>query len=205
LETALRLLHPFTPFFTEAIWQALPRRAREGDALIVAEWPEPDPSLLDDEAEADMSLLMDLIRGIRNSRAEYDVTPGKRIPALIAAGGAAPMLEAQRALLCALAKLDPAQLSIAAEMAPPDQAASVIVGEVICYLPLAAMVDLTAERERLGATLADVQRRIAHSEGLLGGQFAERAPAHVVERERNKLAELLSEATTLHERLAALE
>ncbi len=205
LETALRLLHPFTPFFTEAIWQALPRRAREGDALIVAEWPEPDPSLLGDEAEADMGLLMDLIRGIRNSRAEYDVTPGRRLPALIAAGGAAPMLEAQRALLCALAKLDPAQLSIAAEMAPPDQAASVIVGEVICYLPLAAMVDLTAERERLGATLADVQRRIAHSEGLLGGQFAERAPAHVVERERNKLAELLSEATTLHERLAALE
>ena len=205
LETALRLLHPFAPFFTEAIWQALPDGAKEGEALIAARWPERDAALLDDQAEKQMDLMMDLIRGIRNRRAEHNVTPGKRIPALIAAGGAASMLDEQRSVLCALAKLDPAQLVIQPVAEPPDRAATVIVGEITCYLPLVAMVDLTAERERVSKALSDIENRIARSEGLLAGEFAQKAPAHVVQRERGKLADLQGERATLKERLAALE
>jgi len=204
LETALRLLHPFTPFFTEAIWQALPRPVNANEALMVSAWPEADPGLIDDAVEADMALTMDLIRSIRNRRAEYDVTPGKRIPALIAAGDQLALIEDQRERLCALARLDPERLVICAEMEPPDQAASVIVGQVIAYLPLAGMVDLDAERERLQGGLADVEARIARSRNLLAGAFAERAPEHVVQRERDKLADMESEAATLKERLAAL-
>jgi valyl-tRNA synthetase len=205
LETALRLLHPFAPFLTEAGWQALPACARKGEALIMAGWPVANASLVDDQAENEMGLVMDLIRGIRNRRAEHNVTPGRRIPALIAAGDATPLLEGQRAVLSALAKLDSAELIIRPTAEPPDQATTVVVGDTICYLPLAALVDLTAERERISKLLSDIDGRITHSEQLLAGEFAQKAPDHIVQRERDKLAGLQSEHATLTDRLAALE
>jgi valyl-tRNA synthetase len=205
LETALRLLHPFMPFVTEAIWQALPDEAREGEALMVQRWPEADDALLDGAAEGRMGLVMELIRGIRNLRAEYNVTPGKRIPALVAAGPAAQWLDEQRAVICSLAKLDADQLTIQPTIQPPDQSATVVVGDTVGYLPLAALVDLEAEQERLSKALAEVEARIARSEGLLAGDFAEKAPTHVVQRERDKLAELQAEQTKLKERLAGLD
>jgi valyl-tRNA synthetase len=205
LERALRLLHPFMPFVTEAIWQALPDQVRDGEALMMARWPEPHAALLDDEAEEWMGLAMDLIRSIRNRRAEYDVTPGRRIPALVAAGDAAHWVEEQRAVLCALAKLDSDQLSIQPTVEPPDQAATVVVGDVVGYLPLAGLVDLEAERERLSKELAAIEVRIARSRGLLAGEFAHKAPAHVVQRERDKLADLQAEQGRLKERMRTIE
>jgi valyl-tRNA synthetase len=222
LETSLRLLHPFMPFVTEALWQALPTppvpppRAggtEGGHSLMLARWPEVDGVFLDAEAEDQMALMMELVRGFRNLRAEYNVTPGKRIPALIAAADAAGFLEDQRAVLCSLAKLDADQLTIEAALEPPDQSATVVVGDVVGYLPpvlseaegLAALVDLDAEKERLGKDLADVESRIARSQGLLAGKFARKAPAHIVQRERDKLAELQAEQAKLKERLAALK
>jgi len=205
LETALRLLHPFMPFVTEAIWQALPDETRGGEALMMARWPESDDTLLDDEAEERMALMMDLTRSIRNLRAEYNVTPGKRIPALIAVGDGAGWLDEQRAILCSLAKLDASQLTIQPTIQPIAQAATIVVGDIVCYLPLAALVDLDAERERLSKELTGIESRIARSEGLLAGEFAQKAPEHIVQRERDKLADLQTEQAKLKERLAALE
>ncbi len=204
LEMSLRLLHPFMPFVTEAIWQALPDAIKEGEALMMARWPESDPALLDDEAEAQMTLLMDLIRGIRNRRAEYRVTPGQCIPALIAAGEALDVLDAQRAVLCSLANLDGEQLTVAKALEAPEQAATIVAGDATCYLPLAEIVDLEEERERLSEELAEVKERIAHSEDLLAGEFAEKAPEHIVQRERDKLADLQTEYARLEDQLAAL-
>jgi valyl-tRNA synthetase len=227
LETALRLLHPFMPFVTEALWQALPAPplsprpagkdapplspplagGRKGGerSLILARWPEVDEALLDAEAEEQMALVMDLVRGLRNLRAEYNVTPGKRIPAAIAAGDAAEWLNGQRAELCSLAKLDSDQLTIQPTIKPPAQSATAVVGDVVGYLPLAALVDLDAERERLAKELDEIDGRIARSEGLLAGEFAQKAPGHIVQRERDKLADLQAEQVKLKERLAALE
>jgi valyl-tRNA synthetase len=204
LETSLRLLHPYMPFATEAIWQALPDETKEGDALIVAHWAEPNLVFLDDGAEESMILLMDLIRGIRNRRAEYRVTPGKRIPAIIVAPDAYDVLVDQQAVLCSLAKLDPDRLTIDQSMEPPSQAATIVVGKTTCYLPLAEIVDLEEERQRLSEELADVEGRIAHSKDLLAGQFAERAPEHVVQRERDKLKNLKTERAELERRLETL-
>jgi len=223
LETALRLLHPYMPFVTEAIWQALPHppllpphregmgegRPHEGEVgedetLMLARWPEPDTALLDEGAEGQMDVAMALVRGVRNRRAEYDVTPGKRIPALIAAGDAVQWLDDQRAVLCALAKLAPDQLIIESTFQPPDQAATVVVGDVVCYLPLAGLVDLAVERGRLSEKLAGIEERVSRSESLLAGEFAQKAPEHVVQRERDKLADLRAEQAKLEERLAAL-
>ncbi|MGD8245502.1 MAG: valine--tRNA ligase, partial [Anaerolineae bacterium] len=166
--------------------------------------PRADQARLDGDAEEDMNLLMELIRGIRNRRAEYRVTPGKRIPALIAASDALDVLDDQRPVLCWLAKLDPDQLAIQASLEPPSQAATIVVAETTCYLPLADIVDLEEERERLSEELADVENRIARSEDLLAGPFAERAPEHVVQRERDKLSDLRTEQAKLGRRLEAL-
>jgi valyl-tRNA synthetase len=204
LETSLRLLHPYMPFVTEALWQALPEGVREGDALIVAPWPEVDPAWMDEQAEAHMELSMALVRGIRNLRAEYNVTPGKRIPALVDAGEMAPQLEEQRALLSFLARLDEDELRIAETLTPPEQVATVVVGDVVGYLPLAGLVDLEAERDRLARELAGVMERITRSEELLAGEFAEKAPPHIVDRERDKLAELEITRQQLQDRLERL-
>ena len=204
-ERALRLLHPYMPFVTEALWQALPAEAKEGEALIVARWPQADPARYDEAAEAGMALLMEIVRGIRNVRAEYNVQAGKRIPATIAAGKALTLLEARRPLFVFLARLDEAALQIVPESEKLPQAATIVVGEVVIYLPLAGMIDLEAERARLRKKLAGVEKRIAAGRARLDGPFAQKAPAHVVEAERRRLAEMESEAAQLRENLAALE
>jgi len=204
LERALRLLHPFMPYLTETLWRALPAAVKEGQALIVARWPGAEPALLDEEAERQMGLMMDLIRGIRNLRAEYDVTPGKRIPAIIAGDEATDVLKSERATLSSLAKLDAEELTIQPAVEPPGQAATVVVGDVVGYLPLAGMVDLAAERARLTDDLADVEARIQRSEELLAGEFAQKAPPHIVQRERDKLADLQASREQLRERLERL-
>jgi valyl-tRNA synthetase len=170
----------------------------------VARWPQADEALIDRDAEADMAMMMELIRGIRNRRAEYHVKPGKRISATIASPEALDVLAEERAMLSALAKLDPAQLIIEEAIDPPSQAATIVVGTTTCYLPLAGMVDVGAERTRLSEDLADIEARIARSEKLLDGQFAERAPDDVVRREREKLADLMTEKAKLGQRLETL-
>ena len=204
LEASLRLLHPFMPYVTEAIWQALPGEVKEGEALIVAPWPQADEVQVDGEAETDMGTMMELIRGIRNRRAQYRVTPGKRIAAMIAAPDTLDVLEEERPMLCSLAKLDPEQMTVAEAIDPPSQAATIVVGTTTCYLPLAGMVDVEEERARLSEGLAEVEARIARSEKLLEGPFADRAPEQVVERERDKLADMMTEKSKLGQRLEML-
>ncbi len=205
LDEALRLLHPFIPFVTEETWGYLKQAA--GDAtwpagLIVAPWPEPGPR--DEAAEAEMGLVMEIVRAIRNARAEYDVKPGQLIAAEISAGERAEQLQAQAEILCSLARLDPARLLIAAHRDAPAQALTLVTGAVSTYLPLADLVDLAAERSKLQKELAETEAQAARSENLLGGPFAQRAPANVIQRERDKLAELQARAEQLRARLADL-
>ncbi len=205
LEQSLRLLHPFMPFVTEAIWQALPEAAKEGEALIIAPWPLPQSAWDDPESETRMALLMELIRGIRNVRAEYNVAAGKRIAATLIAGPETPWLEQQRALLTFLARLDDTQLEIVAAHEPIPQAATLVAErDIVVYLPLAGLVDLEAERSRLRKTLQNVEQRIATAEQRLAGPFAQKAPPAIVQRERDKVAALRLEADQLREQIARL-
>ena len=87
---------------------------------------------------------------------------------------------------------------------PLDKSASTVTGDIVTYLPLAGMVDLAAERERLQKSLTELQERIATSEERLAGPFAEKAPPHIVERERDRLAEMQSEAAQVREQIERL-
>ncbi len=222
LERALRLLHPFMPCVTESIWQNLPGMAAADAlpagprALMVSRWPQASDvaDALGAElgagaelsaAEIDFGRLQEVVRGIRNARSEYDVQPGKRIPAHISAGEAAAVFVANLPLLAALARIDPAATLIAAELPAPDKAVTLAAPGATVYLPLAGLVDFAAERARLGKEIEGLQKQVQKIEGLLGNPgFVAKAPADVITRETARLAELRERALQLTQRLEAI-
>jgi len=199
LDMSLRLLHPFTPFVTEELWSHLRRAILESpisplaadwpDALIIARWPEArnEESWEADKIE-DFELVQEIIRSIRNLRAEKGVAPSKRIAAQFAGGSKTALLQAQADSIAALAGLDLAQCSIQSSLpTKPDNTAALVVGSVEIYLPLVGMVDLEEERARLTRELKEAESQIARLEKLLASDFAQKAPPAVVAKEREKL------------------
>jgi len=175
-----------------------------GQALIIAPWPV--AGAVDERAEAEMQAIIEVVRAIRNARAEYDVEPGRRIAALVAAGDLAPVFDAERAALVTLARLDDAQLTIVPSLPEtPAKALALVTAGVEVYLPLAGMVDLGREKQRLGKELAAVEADIARGQQLLENErFMARAPAAVVQKERNKLAVAEERKAALAARLEML-
>ena len=153
-----------------------------------------------------MQAVMDIVRAIRNARAEFNVEPSRRIAAVIAAGAQCELFQSQQDILTQLAHLDGTQLHIVADLpTKPQQALALVVGGVEVYLPLAGMVDLAAERTRLQKELEKVVGLIARSERSLSNQgFVAKAPPEVVQKERERLAELQGQAEKLRERLHSL-
>ena len=202
LDRTLRLLHPFMPFVTEEIWQHLPH---EGDALIIAAWPL--AGALDDEAEAQMGPIMEMVRAIRNARAEYEVEPSRAIAAIVVAGDKAELVRSHADILARLARIDPAQLSIeTALQLKPRQALALVVSGYEVYLPLAGLVDIDRERARLKGEVSSVGREIERCGKLLeNAGFVSKAPAEVVDKERAKLEDLKLRLAKLTDRLNALQ
>ncbi len=125
---------------------------------MVAPYPAADETALDEAAERDWAIVQNIISGIRNVRNEYKVEPGRWVAATVAAGGRAAMLSEQRALIVRLARVADEQLAIVERLdAKPAQAAALVVGDVEVYLPLAGLIDLAAERARLGKELEQAE------------------------------------------------
>lgn len=199
IDTCLRLLHPYMPFITEEIWRYLPG---EGKPLILASWPVSDQQWIDAEAEAAMELMRDLVIKIRAVRLEYNVDPGKRIQ-VIAAGGSAATIDQHADIFSRLCNV--AQITLLEGSTTPEQSAVIISGDVTLFLPLAEMIDLAAERERLYKELETVRTQIEKSEKMLGNEsFISRAKPDIVQRERDKLTDLSRTRSAVEERLAAL-
>ena len=201
LETCLRLLHPFMPFVTEEIWQHLPH---EGETIMLAPWPDATGSLQDLDAETAMDTLMELVRGIRNVRAEYNVPNGRAIHALLRPGALGSSLDELRVLFARLCRVENLSL-LAADAPDPANCATVVVNDTTVYLPLAELIDVAAERERLGKERDQLQQRLQRSQNMLANeQFVARAPAAVVERERAGKAELEASLALVEARLRSL-
>ncbi|MBZ0300430.1 MAG: class I tRNA ligase family protein, partial [Anaerolineae bacterium] len=201
LDTCLRMLHPYMPFMTEEIWQYLPH---EGETLMLARWPQADSARIDAEAEAKMNALMDMVRGVRNVRSEYNVDPGRRIHASIMPGSYGDEIRQYSYLfarLCHVEQIDVLNRSAAV----PDNSATIVVNDATVYLPLAGLVDIEAECQRLSREHEKIQQQIQRSEKLLNNpNFVSRAAPEVVERERKTLADLQASATQIDERLTRL-
>jgi valyl-tRNA synthetase len=222
LDGILRLLHPYMPFLTEELWQNLhgwPSQDEslpaEAQSLMMAQWPTSTGT--DDEAENDFTLVMEIIREIRNARAEAvkdapehikkEIT-GRWIEALIAGGPRTAALKREADTIARLGRLDLSKLiieeSLPAEQRP-DKAATLVVREAEVILPLAGLVDLDAERKRLQAEAEQTEAEIARTGALLANEgFTSRAPAQVVARERAKLAAAHERLAKLRERLGSL-
>ncbi|MCS7070125.1 MAG: class I tRNA ligase family protein, partial [Anaerolinea sp.] len=201
LGTSLKLLHPFMPFVTEALWSYLPGHSQP---LILSRWPEVDLTYVDDAVERTVGLLIDLVRGIRNVREEYNVEPGRKIAAVFSAGAQAEVLRHYAYLFNRLCNVNDVALIDRSQPAPP-QSASVVVGEVTAYLPLADLVDLAAECERLTKERERLLAAIVRSREMLSNeQFVSRARPDVVERERQKLADTEAGLHRIDERLSSL-
>jgi valyl-tRNA synthetase len=200
LDVSLRLLHPFTPFVTEEIWGHLRTSILESrisnlasdwpEALIIARWPEPrEPEGWEESKIADFTLVQEIIRSIRNLRAEKNAPMSKKLAATIVGGAKTELLKSQAEVIAALAGLDFSLLSVLSSLqAKPEGAVTLVVGAVEIHIPLAGMVDESAERERLARELAEAESQIARLEKLLSSDFANKAPAAVVAKEREKLA-----------------
>jgi valyl-tRNA synthetase len=201
IERALRLLHPFMPFITEALWQQVPH---VGDSIMVASWPEAGDR--DREAEAAFASVIELVRGIRNARAEAGVEPARWIEAIIHPGRHAEAFESMRAQIAFLGRIADDQLRIErSEPQPVAQAMTVLAGEVVALLPLAGMVDLAVERERLLKELADAEAEQERARQQLSNEaFLARAPEQVVQVQRNRLARATEQIAVLKARLADL-
>jgi valyl-tRNA synthetase len=213
LDTCLRLLHPYIPYVTEETWQQLKQAFTAVDlgiappegwteALIIADWPYASDLPADfAQAAANFERLRELVTSIRSQRAEYGVEPGRWVAATIAGGSLTVFLNDQRAILCALARLDDKALVVAETAEPSPQSLTISLGDITAYLPLAGLVDLEQERARLSDELAEAESQIERLTKLLNGPFAEKAPAAVVAKEREKLERFESGAAQIRERL----
>jgi valyl-tRNA synthetase len=220
LDLTLRLLHPFIPFVSEEIWGHLkatvseqaPKLSPDEDgqwpeALIVAPWVGPmKDEGWETERLAEFEIFREVVRSIRNLRAEKNVKPSTKLGALVASRQHAEMLAQAAAALAALAGLDPAKLQINTEMGQkPEGHVALVAGPVEVYLPLAEMVDPAEERARLEAELAEARQQVQRLEGLLSSDFAQKAPQAVVEKERGRLTEFQDSADRIAAQLNAMK
>jgi valyl-tRNA synthetase len=209
LETILRLLHPLMPFITEEIWQRIaPLAGKQGTTLMLQAYPDCEESLIDQEAVAEMSWLMEFILGIRKIRGEMNIAPRKPLAVLLQNHSAQDRLriEATRAYTSFLCSLETISLLEPDTTAP--ESATALVGEMKVLIPMAGLIDKDAELGRLSKEVEKLHAEIARCEQkLLNPSFVERAPTQVVAKERQRLDEMRSALAKLqeqHARIAAI-
>jgi valyl-tRNA synthetase len=210
LEKSLRLLHPFMPFVTEELWQSLkqrlPDKGQMPASIMIAPYPFADDKGFAPEAERVMDSVIEIIRSIRNVRAQYKVKPDKWIEAQVYTGELLSGLITQANIIETLAKVQPLKILGRQERElTKDKALVLVLKEAEVVLPLAGMVDRLAEEQRLVKESEEIKGRIAQLEARLrDNAFLSKAPFQVIEREKQKLAMLDDKLKRLHQELSQL-
>lgn len=198
-DMCLRLLHPFMPFMTEEAWRYIPH---DGQTLMLAQWPTADKALINDDIEAEMNIYLDLVKGVRNTRTEYNVDPGKRISAI--ASTTTSSIETYSYIFQRLCNIE--QITImAAEDSEPENSASIVATGTTIYLPLEGMLDIEVECKRLKDEKEKITQSLLKTEKMLSNEnFVSKARPDVVQKERDRLIELQSSLSQIDERLSSL-
>ena len=218
LDTSLRLLHPFMPFVTEELWQRLHGRptdsipglhapvgsAASPESLMVAPYPTADASAFDPGAERAMDAVIDIVRSIRNTRTQNRVAPDRWVEARVYAGELLPDLIAEAGMIETLARVRPLHILSREQGRPAEERAIVsVLKESEVVLPWAGMTDLSVQEERLRKEGAEIRSRIAHLDARLNdASFLNKAPAEVVEKERQRLEALKDRLTRIDQELS---
>lgn len=186
LDKILKLLHPYMPFISEEIWQHIPH---EGEALVVAEFPAHQAGLVYTDAADQMTMVMDTIRNVRNVRAEMNVPFSKKITLMIKAStpADAEVFRAGSRFISGLINTE--ELVVATDLVTPDKAMTVVTTGGQLFLPLAELIDTDKEIARLEKEKAKLEDEVARVDKKLGNQgFVAKAPAHVIQEEKDKQA-----------------
>ncbi len=215
LDRALRLLHPFIPFITEAAWEGLSAtigdrglpgvaEAAPSERLILAAWPQAIPAMVDEEAEARFAAVMEVVRAVRNIRTKMQIHPGARLTAFVKTDAAkARVLAETEGLSRRLAGLE--RLEAGPGIEKPAHAAAEVVSGAEVYVSLEGLIDLAAERKRLEERIAKDRAYLGQIEKKLENKnFVDRAPAEVVERERTRAQEIRDAIAATERNLAEL-
>jgi valyl-tRNA synthetase len=203
LRQTMELLHPFMPFLTEEIWQALPHL---GESVMIAKWPCPSEKLLFEGVEKEMGQIIDVIRAIRNMRQEANVSPGKKVPAvLLGAAENRECLERNVNYLSNLAGLESCRMLDESDP-KPEKSVSAVAGGVTIFLPMAGLVDIVREKERYTKELNQLEAEIQKlATRIENPAFSQKAPPEIVAKERTKLGGFKEKASKIRQRLQELE
>ncbi len=202
LDNTMRLLHPFMPFITEEIWQSLPH---EGESITVAKWPEVRPELSDKEAANDMRLLVDIIRAVRNIRAEVNTPMSKQVKLFIKAKdeNIQNQLEKNRAYVERFC--NPSELVISTDVSLDEKAMTAVVTGAELILPLEGLINIEEEIARLEKEYGKLNKEVERVQKKLNNQgFIAKAPAKVVEEERAKEQDYVEKREAVQSRIAEL-
>ena len=194
LETSFRLLHPYMPFITEELWQNLKKRLASDwqatESIMMAAYPKADDTTIDLPAEQVMESLIEIIRSIRNARAQYKVEATRWIEAQIYTDKPRPDITAHSLTIQALARVRPVTFLNSRQQGPSSEnALALVLKEAEVIIPMESMINLEVERKRLQKEIEQSQTEIARLESRLKDKaFLTKAPATIVEKEQNKLA-----------------
>ena len=209
LEQSLRLLHPYMPFITEELWQHLKEHTRQnsGESIMIATYPEIDDTTDDPVAEDEVNAIIEIIRAIRNVRAQYKVENQRWIEATIHAseklyGSITPYTEAVKNL----AKADPVNFVKGEPTGAAAENTLILpLAQATVAIPMASMYDAEAEKRRIQKELDQVRRETDRMEARLKDKvFLTKAPEAVVEKERQKLYTLKDKLEKLEQQSARL-
>jgi valyl-tRNA synthetase len=210
LEKSLRLLHPFMPFITEELWQSLkqrlPDKSQKPASLMIAPYPIADDKAFAPEEERVMDSVIEIVRSIRNIRAQYKVKPNKWVEARVYTGALLSNFVAEASMIETLTKARPLTiLDRQRRESGKDKDLVLVLKEAEVVVPLSGMVDLPAEEQRLAKESEEIKARIAQLDARLRDEaFLSKAPAQVVEKEKEKLAMLEDKLERLHQELSQL-
>jgi len=207
LEALLRLAHPLMPFITEELWQRVaPLASKQGPTIMHQPFPRAAPDRIDTDSLRDVEWLKNVVLAVRRIRGEMNVAPSRRVPLLVTNGDPRDytLLESTRPYLVALAGIESITRLAANESAP--ESAVALVGELKLLIPLADLIDKTAETARLEREIEKRARDLDRCTVKLDNpKFTERAPPEVVARERQRVARFESELARLREQLQTLQ
>ena len=199
LERVLRLLHPIIPFITEEIWRKLPNR--EGESIMVAEWPRPEEGWDDPEAEEEFGALMEMIGGIRNIRGELNISPSRKVEARVHVDDPdrERLILRESEWIRRLAGILP-DWEVGPEVERPKASANTVFSYGQAFVPIDGLIDVEEELRRLEKQIAEADGAAAGLEKKLANpSFVERAPAEIVEKDRARLRETRERAAKLRE------
>ncbi|GIP30065.1 valine--tRNA ligase [Paenibacillus sp. J23TS9] len=203
LDRTLRMIHPFMPFISEEIWQHLPH---QGESITLAAWPEFDAALENEGAAREMSLLMDIIRAVRNIRAEVNVPMSKKVELMLKAGDDQVLQIVTRNEIYVQRFCNTSSFTASLGLESPDKAMTAIVTGAELYLPLAGLIDIDQEIARLEKELQNLNNEVLRVEKKLGNEgFVSKAPAKVIEEEKAKMADYSDKRSKVIARIEELK